>query len=1022
MRTLSIGAKERGAQQLDSVNVPGFGGVRPDVSDVARPSNNFKDLHNYRLGKTGVPTARSGIKRYDLAGAMIPVAKCEYSLYHTPEGKFDQVNYDFDVTLYWTGSTVRMRLIDKTSDDGTFGGTLLDVEIDAGITELPKVAVMQYGLNLLVTIYSRAVFVVSPVSLPPRNFIIEQAGKDLGPMPTSIEYAKETKGDLIVFQAKNNNNKMELQYADGDPEPIKLVLPLDADYVALSEFTQPVHPFKHWVFGEKDAVPTSAEPVRSRRHIQNRGWHYRFVALQEYKDALGNTTVRRSIASADVFVRDTMYIAPHRLNEQGDFPGIYFCKTTSVGWHQGGNNFWKQPLVNSGVAQFSDLAKMNALQLKLIEYLRDQADEDPYYFASSAAGWVTATSANFAGQTPWKVEIPASELKQAPLAMFEFKNFTVPANTTAIEIYRTAYSFPDSSENAEESPLFAPNRYGYVATIHEGDEWADDVRDDEIRFGDTPERWDGYLRGFFSGQVLREYNEKIVLGNIRVDHQVLTPTELIQAFYYASRWPGYSNISLLDAADGGKQREFYYAYLDKAGYRSKAVKIDPTEPIDNWGAGNGAGVAFNFPRGYAPNIVSIVIYMSEMPAGLDRTYYEIATLPVEDGTYFSDDRETRIVVSPDVLDADLGKFYEPGAITWSDENAEFHWKLSSNEKWHRSAPVTMLEVLFGELWVLTNGSNHLTRLDGTIRRGEEETMFIGCVSRHSHSKIQTVALFLSADGVMLLDARGPHDFPGAVKQEILQYIKERVPGHPPLANVQRATAGYLGTRDEWWLHFPSSRDLWPDDRKSEALPHRTFIFRFMNGDLKSVENYYFDINPEFEAANLPPAIGPARIDPSRYRPSLVIFTPHTDGLWASYYDAEANGMVTMNCDYNEDYPGKAWGTIAIGEQLPGVTKHLDSYDLRANVRGQLTLVNGIGKKDGAIDAVRGHISDAARVWPVRVRSGIDHTYTQPIGDRSIEGEGVAPMIRFITGPDVNGQHRVEIHGMEVKLFTKHRRL
>ncbi len=358
--------------------------------------------------------------------------------------------------------------------------------------------------------------------------------------------------------------------------------------------------------------------------------------------------------------------------------------------------------------------------------------------------------------------------------------------------------------------------------------------------------------------------------------------------------------------------------------------------------------------------------------------------------------------------------------------------------------------MMGELAITMDSAFELTLLRVASPRSERDTQALGLITKHAAAKVEDAVVILSQHGLYFLVPSRPEKLPSHVTVEVLAYLTETIPKLLPLADLRRASIGYHDDRKELYLHIPSSIDLWPKLPditgaltlpNPKAQPQRTYIFRFLDS-LRKMENYTFDINPDFEIKNysqtLPPgvtAVGPDAVDISTYNSAQVLFAAGSAGdLWCSYTDPKTGFLVTQECDVPElDYPGAAYATISMGLSEPAGQKQIARTEVLMQARGTVEIITGIAKPavGGATsggesllagwDAIRGFIHNACRVWKFRrIMPDQQRAYNHPAEDVAIETKGSTVMVRLRTTPDSLGRHRVTLNGLTVFYDEKHK--
>lgn len=937
----------------------------------------------------------------------------------------------------------------------------------------------------------------------PTAWTVEVLGKDVCPTPTKYDFPQTLTGDLLVFSANLDGatnaydtggffegsvfegpqgTRYTLVYDYASPTDTTrqiLRLPLGADYhrsgwLRPADADSTLDPISgqivdaivvsRWKAAAKDAalLPGEAGLPSSRLHLQHRGYFYRFVRVETIYDSEGSPIKRRSNASVDLFVPAVNYSpffwVQNTPGQARSFPSYVASNGSSSHWSSTIHPNFGVPNDQTTNVPGPALDAMAALQKKYIDYFNPGGGTSNGTAGTGGvfqwvAGWLGWSVLNgivdYHRQAPYQVDVSAEELTSSPQTIFQWADFPGLNATDVIEVYRTAYEDVDPEKRPVSTPLFEPHVYGLVGTIEDGGTFTDTTKIPD--FGADPSQYDGYLRGQFSGDVIRDYGQSpaLVLGNVRTNYEIQPPSPLIQAFFVRDALLGVIDISELigDAGDGLPKRTYYIAYIDRSGYRSAPVRVNIEIPTPHPDTGVGA-IFFTLPYGYDPNIANIVVYEgyrndAAIPPVNPRVYSEVKTddstqsnpVKPEPGIYIYDGFNSATATAT-LPSGDTPKFYEPGAIIYSNPNAPWDWPQSQIEKHHASAPVRCLEVLMGELAVVTDESYTLTLLRKQVPRSEEDTRWLGCISKHAHAKIDDACVILSQHGLYFLVPSRPEGLNSNLDIEILPRLLEQVPQYLALAGLRGASMGYLARRKELWFHVPSSSNLWEPTKSDptaypnvNALSHKTFMFNFLGG-LRKMENYTFDISPDFEITNIPvdaehPLQAP-KVDRTTYNPAKVIFSPGSDGTLYCGYAAPDGSLITIDCDDpDSDYQGTAYGTIALGLQNPSGQKQIVKTELLLTARGRVQIITGMPKKssgDGMPpwDAVRGGISDRAQVYTFRtIYTDTPRVYKHQGVDRAVETKSSSVLLRIRTQPDASQRHRVELRGMTVYYDSKH---
>lgn len=942
----------QGDGQYAAVQYDELGSWNPTLNDANEETNEFYVVKNLRMETPGQYTKRSGYRSFtstDLAS--VPATSTVYF-----KGEYDIVDNtglenSFDVTLYYdpTGQTVSLIFFNKTTQT-----VQLKIDVETSILTAPKnVEGCQWESYFLVTIFGKGLYAVYPKteadvgSTNPADWNVIHAGKELANPPTlsTARIAATTTGDLIIRQNHNDNENMVLDYQAGQQEPPWQRLPINAKYWLANDPTKFfTAAYKAWDWDVNDPNDYLAYTplVSSTDHVQTRAWGYRAVFVQEVINTKGEKITYRSHPSVDWWVPNRLYSSAYlgydgtHGSTKGAYAqwinrlpgsslwrfGLYFPANGK--WNDGPNEYFL-----NGIPSLQDLMD---LQLVYRQYFHSDGDpfqaggtDDPYYFPAGFLGWITADQdIHYKGNAPYVIPVSAYDLKQAPLADFHWDDFALdpdfPANTTKIEIYRTAFNGKNAQGQQQTdtagASLFQPHLYGYVGSLQVDGTFVDDVKDTAIDFGKTPESNDGYLFGQFSGCVIREYMNKVALGAIESHYKVFAPARTQHSI-------GVNLVSgsgAVSPATINSTYVFYYQYQDIDGRLSdlQEVVVDVTDVSVAINT-----LVFRVPYGYDPNIVKVnIVYQNVITS----KYYLISTVDVLTGYYKA---ACDILLTPPAeyttITADDKVTTEPGGILYSEPNLFFHFPFTNVEIVHKFAPITFMETITGPLWVWTDRSVTLTTLDNFNPRTEEETKAVGNIGFNSAVKANKIVFFLSAHGMYYAEASGAVPFPSRLQTIVLPYLNEEIADQPQLLNARRAAISYLGQRDELWVHFPSSVDL------GGTLPERTFIYKCWNGNPNNVTNYEFELINPLDSEQSPIT-------------KPVVFRNHTDGtLYSSYLDPDEEAIVIVNNDVI-DSTNRWLGPTYLEKRLvlsnPGKKKKLRAVSWRAGGLSKMWVITG----------------------------------------------------------------------------------
>lgn len=840
-------------------------------------------------------------------------------------------------------------------------------------------------------------------------------------------------------------------------------VPCNATYEIASTHHYDAMLKKLWLWNDNDPKNSFNQP-QADGHLATNGWGYRFVAVLKKIDPKGGTVTTRTAPSVDVWVPDNIYCPPqiyhaNAIGSPNTYPGYIDSDVNIMPLSGGGDRFkiiyynnnpadpaiYDDVLMShellslpspTGVKELWDaLAKLEGKAWKVdttnstavFNDLQNDGFQTPWI--GKTAWFVgerfhqgrrirmyydqTGQGSPSAGVAPYWTEVPASFLANAPLTVFTWAQFATtdgatvnplfPADTVEIEIYRTAFN-ESTAVMTDNTPLFGPHLYGYVGSVTSSGDFTDTIKDSAINFGKRPDDYDNYLEGEFSGQVIRAYNRKLVLGNTSQDYKVLPPAAKIsQSFIFDGTDIGaptgglpYPNIVPSDivtniATDGDTIDQFYISYLDGDNNESDLAPIKTTIPL-----GHGAAppinpaIAFLLPRGYAPTVVKVRLYRSHFAAGT-RTYAAIADIDASKGYYVSIGNETPISTSGFRPTHTVKNTKEQGAVIWSNVYSVFDWPPINFELVSADSPITALEAIMGPLWVWTDKSVDLSTISIVFPRGEEETKWIGAIGRFAICKVNKIVLFLSAQGLMFMESSGPVPFPGNIHSEIFKYLSESIPNVPPLTNAKRASMGYLPHRGELWLYLPSSADL------GGSLPARLFIYKFFDDNLAKFVNYEFDLT---EAGN--PA-GP------------IFFQTQADGQMFCSYPVNTmslNAIRTLDTDTPAVWAGdtaieKSWSAGEINQ-----LKLMRQFEVTMDFNCSMIFYTGARNATGAYDPVKGYINTAANGYTnLLTPPGAEVKAVHVIGGDPVETTSYAPITRIVTAPTGGGLHDVHYKGM-----------
>lgn len=975
----------------------------------------------------------------------------------------------------------------------------------------PVVDMTSFRNSLIVTVFGDAVYEVYPNDVPPTAFQVEMIGKDLAPTPVRITYAPSVVSDLFVYEPQNlalpTTDKLTGGISAGiSPKTVVLETLTDpgakeprgflakakvTSYLSDTDFaTSPTvegfgsSNFKRWEFNDKHALRRGYQGngPRTTRNPRTNAWGYRFDIVRKKKRTGNQRYVVHSHASVDVWVRNSVYVTPHLSSvTAGVAEGVGQLPAVSDStWTRASNpilTFIDLPealaTTHTAIPSQAALTQFRDELLKFLDKSAPTVGADwsvrldqvlpdvrvvPYLFALGYAGMRYKEYASSSpdivlnGNRPYRIQTTAYDMKMAPLVEFNWADFQInDSSVEEIRVFRTAYAGTgdplDAIQAQNSSLLYQPNTFGYVGSIKPNGSFLDDVKDTDIQFGIAPEQSDGYLQGQFSGQKIREYQQKLVLANTKTTYRVFQPTSLVQAFpcsfEFTSGTPelmgGYDKDDDFGPLPGFEAQVpvrvlFHYSYVDEDGNESDLTDIViTTADCDSF---SNQHVIFLLALGYDPFITGINLYRStqDTSGGLlqARQYELLKRLTPEDTFYLSTDNpaiEPALASSASRPGGQSVDYYEGAEIMWSETNSVFHWPPLNVEREHQFAPITNIDVILGELWVQTPQSTGLTRLNPTEKPFiEEEARYVGCISRFASQKVDKVLFFLSQNGLYFAEGSGVVQYPAHVQSEVEKYLREQIPGRERFANARRATMGYIGHRQELFLHFPSSYDLWPDGKKNQSLPQLTLVYKFLGGDILKPENYRFDLTLGWQYEQFVEngtAIGytpSPTLKYDRFRSERVLFGSQPDGsLFSACYDKRATRLSIVNMDYAETpWPGwAAWEKVLKNDGLTPL--QLRALVIAAKVNARARIYTGAAPyDDSSYGTWAGHIHPNAQPWPVTVvRPERLDFYWHTGNDSALESKATHLFVRMFSEPATNGAHTLELSAFAAAVSEKH---
>lgn len=823
---------------------------------------------------------------------------------------------------------------------------------------------------------------------------------------------------------------------------------------------------RYWEFSDFDP-PISNQDSRSATHLQTRAWGYRFVFVHKFVDGRGNTITYRSAPSTDIWVPNMIYCPPQLfakgnppVNEAGKRIARFLSFATTVPSldvfpptiDSAAFIFSSEYVANSEIP-YPSVAAVQELGEAIIAYnaqsyqYKNNAsvgtkwstgatnmDENTFLGAMYWTGfwrfWRDATAPlseqyNFNGdiKIPYFCEVPANELADAPLTKFLWSMFPdVPADVTEIEIYRTAFNESDNTIALDgiDQPLYQTHLYGYCGSLKapvasEDPEFIDDVKDEELDFGNSPNDSNGLIAGDFSGAVIAEYNRHLVLGDIETSYAVLDPWDQYQVYIYG---PGAGSKS--DFKEFGGLNFFGLQYIDADANTSDVIELDTLGYTSSVTADTTWGnVAAVIPAGYDPFVTAIrFIYF-------DGTDYRIVkSVKPDDGYVLATYAEcTAGAILPNGATG-TGELNtkEPGSTIWTNPADIFTIAPLNYLLVHPSNAVTALHSIMGELYVFSRASVSLTNLVG---RFEELNKELGCIGRFSSAKLDKIVFFLSASGLYFMEASGIVAFPGKVDNLVRGYLNEPIPDQALLSNGNRAAIGYLSKFRELWLYLPGSDDL------GGALPARLIVYKFFgdlyaSGAMAAIQQGF--LNYEFELLTTGNPSYPSGVDNGSQSLTLpLIFTMHSDGSLYAEFKQEATiaEPTPLYHSINNDN-GSVWlGGSAIEKPLPlgdpAIVKILRAVRHTGNAVGNVYIRCGAPRADGIPQYNTGLVWLPSTEYPYSVNNdGIGEMFNHRIPwDEIAQSTHETPIVRFRSEPN-GSEHDVAFTGFTFLLDALHK--
>lgn len=917
------------------------------------------------------------------------------------------------------------------------------------------------------------------------------------PAPLQVGFSQTAVGKLLAFiptgvtDGNDGTSSVKNHTVNGyqtDPitgEFVTSALDINAPYFLRDATTPPPNPFANfaqplWRPNQKDPLSGT---IDSRLHLKSRGWLYRVTFKRKFLDPRGNEVIVASAPSTDIYVEDRIYCPPvivvgglvpqqfpgviNQAYQHAVPPGVFPVPNSAL------NNV-DAITVGRGFTASTALPTVRdftALRQKFIDAVgMVEGPTDLLFFVAAALGAAgqhedigviyQAAGENstsiLPGSPPYKLNASSYEINQSPNAVFNWTDFTgLPSDAYAIDIYRTAYCYPNPIESNTKGTGFSPFNYGYVGTIQTGTDAAlatfvDNIQDVGIDFSQSPLTTDGYLEGWFAGEVSGEYQDSVVLGNTRSKYWLRTPWRGMQGVIYPniSGTGDYSITDFVDpvyglAPDGLTINTWYYSYADADGLLSDASLINLTLDVPD--GTTGLDVAFVFPRGYSQSISQVLLVHSifwdtehdeQWIPGTStvghRRYWKEAYVDVTvDGHYLSiyGAVPTGIgEITPTVnTDGSLAiktikQSTDPGAVIWSATNNLWSWPTINFENEFGQQPITAMEDILGRLYVYSDIGIINTLLDGVHREPVQKAgTGAGSISRFAAVKVGQVFYTMTANGLIFTSGSGVVPMPASILTEVQLRLRERIPGGPqPLLFGTRnlVSMSYLQQRSELWITFPSTIPL------GGSLPARTFVLRFFERPTywelaatrggspseKSGGIYAY----EFEVASPNPT-------------GLVVYCPHADGsLFCSFYDPgdtmnpnpskRRNPALVVQDNDVDDLPWPSDWAFQYQSSLgaPSTVHQLFTLRIQGEVSSKIYLKTGMLRSDGGYDRQNGTIDP---LTPLRelVVLGEGHRalYSWPISGSLLETAGAPAAIRIYGKPSDIGENTFSIEAFDI---------
>lgn len=956
-----------------------------------------------------------------------------------------------NVLFYNDGGALKARVYDgDRSPELDFVLPAIVASLPAGSVQY-EVQAVQFNSFLIVTVYNAGIFALFPTATDLTAWSFRELGKELSPVPGTLRFAAQVTGDLIVYQyitpPPNSGTDCKPAYGNSQSEAIKVRVPMGAPYFLVGDSgsngvnLQSTNIVKQFEPESESATAsdnsshlqsgTTQRSIGTKYHIQKRGWFYKTLVKSQYTDIHGQKITYYHETSVDFFVPDNDYAPPFiARSTAGVAPFFNLWATKPVPPLLDNNSYTGKVVPLTAGEDFRTLPDIGQTNTfggdgathmgyvhfieKYRKYFHDAitwdtnsggnpGNADPFRFTAILLGFVPShdfipgspvpDQLNwFFYQYPYKLSVPASELLNAPMTVFNWADFSgLPADAVTIEIYRTAHT---------DSDQFAPNVYGLAGSIDNPNggattSFTDSVADFDLDWNGRADSQVGFVEGEFSGKTIRVYNNNIRIGDTVTSLVIRKPTSLVQAFAFdgGDITVLLTKANLIGAAyDGLPPVAFGYQYVDNNGYVSEIT----TFPVDVTGAADATvGVAMTFPHGYNDTIKKIYVFEGHVVLGV-REWRRCASVDPQDGHLIYPGNLIWAGLSP-ITAADRITSKDRGACIWSEESDMFFWPPENFELEHEFSPVTHIDNAVGPALVLTDMSQVQTTF-GQDNRWEEIHDKIGSIGRQCALKVGRPVFYLSSGGLMMTEGYGVRPFPASANEVVREYLMEDIAGQHSLANARRASLGWLGRRNELWLRIPSSVDL------GGTLPAITIVYQFFldygTYSPQDAQNYSFDIIPN---------------DPG----TPVFFISSARGrLFALFDDPVNSAMKFVDCDDKSAWASDGYLTLPLSLQAADLKKELLGISIMYDRDCNMDIATGMRRTDGVEnDLTHGLLDPACTITTIpQPAAKFRQPFYQPIDESEIRNiEDRLPLVRIHTSPNLAGTHVCSIQSFAVKL-------